>query len=57
MMRYCAQTPGSVGFVISQDGDVRAITLVKGRLVMWESIGIHNYFSRTIRRHSKTAKT
>ncbi len=38
MMRYCAKFPGSVGFVISQDGDVRVMTKVDGRLVIWESI-------------------
>jgi len=38
MMRYCASVPGSVGFVISQDGDVRVITKVAGRLVVWENI-------------------
>ncbi len=38
MMRYCAKFPGSVGFVISQDGDVRVMTKVDGRLVVWENI-------------------
>lgn len=38
MMRYCSQIPGSVGFVVSQDGDVRALTQVQGQLVMWENI-------------------
>lgn len=38
MMRYCSHIPGSVGFVISQDGDVRAMTLVRGQLVVWENI-------------------
>jgi len=38
MMRYCSQVLGSVGFVISQDGDVRAITQVQGQLIMWENI-------------------
>lgn len=38
MMRYCAKHSGSVGFVISQDGDVRVMTKVGGRLVMWENI-------------------
>jgi hypothetical protein len=38
MMRYCAHNPGSVGFVFSQDGDVRAMTEVRGRVVMWEPI-------------------
>jgi hypothetical protein len=38
MMRYCALVPEAVGFVVSQDGDVRAITTVEGRVVMWEDI-------------------
>lgn len=38
MMRYCSLVPGSVGFVVSQDGDVRALTQVRGQLVMWENI-------------------
>jgi len=38
MMRYCANVPGSLGFVVSQDGDVRIMTQVHGRLVMWENI-------------------
>jgi hypothetical protein len=38
MMRYCASFPGSVGFVVSQDGDVRVMTKVDGRLVVWENI-------------------
>src|SRR6266436_4922630 len=38
MMRYCAKYPGSVGFVISQDGDVRVMTKVDDRLVVWENI-------------------
>ncbi|MBZ4336660.1 putative sensor domain DACNV-containing protein [Corallococcus sp. AS-1-12] len=38
MMRYCYSTPGSIGFVISQDGDVRAIMRTQGKLVMWENI-------------------
>ena len=38
MMRYCNAVSGSLGFVISQDGAVRAITSVDDRLVMWDSI-------------------
>jgi hypothetical protein len=38
MMRYCAKVPGSVGFVVSQDGDVRVMTSVRNRLVVWENI-------------------
>ena len=42
MMRYCAQVPGSIGFVISQDGDVRVMTRVRDCLVMWENIRLQH---------------
>ena len=32
MMRYCAHTDTSIGFVVSQDGDVRAITKLLAKL-------------------------
>jgi hypothetical protein len=38
MLRYCGKHPGSVGFVISQDGEVRAMTKVGNRLVVWENL-------------------
>lgn len=41
MMRLCAVAPGAVGFVVSQDGDVRAITKVGNQVVMWEDIQLH----------------
>jgi hypothetical protein len=50
MLRYCATNPNSVGFVVSQDGDVRAITLVGNRVVLWDNVriqSIHN--ARTLR--------
>jgi hypothetical protein len=43
MMRYCFQNPGSVGFVVSQDGEVRVITKVGESLVMWENIKLKYY--------------
>ena len=46
MMRYCSQYPGSLGFVISQDGEVRVMTQVKNRLVMWENIRLQREFKR-----------
>ncbi len=36
MMRYCDAHPDDTGFVISQDGDVRAITRVDEDLCLWE---------------------
>lgn len=38
MMRYCSKHEGSIGFVISQDGDIRAITKVNDKLIIWENI-------------------
>lgn len=42
MIRYCHANPGSVGFIISQDGDVRAVSKVGQRTVIWEDIAIQN---------------
>ena len=38
MMRYCHAHPLSIGIVVSQDGDIRAITTVESKLVMWEHL-------------------
>lgn len=38
VMRYCSMVPGSVGVVISQDGDVRVFLSHQDRLIMWENI-------------------
>ncbi len=57
MMRYCYKTPGSVGFVISQDGDVRVMTRVHGRLVIWENIKLRlDDFVRRRRRRRKISE-
>jgi hypothetical protein len=42
MMRYCMAHPESVGFVVSQDGDIRAVKRVGRRLVMWENVEVHS---------------
>ena len=49
MMRYCSKVPNSLGFVISQDGDVRAMTQVRGKLVVWENLRLqlHDFIHRT----------
>lgn len=38
MMRYCWRFPGSVGFVVSQDGTVRALTRRDDQLLLWDTI-------------------
>jgi hypothetical protein len=43
MMRYCWKYPGSVGFVISQDGDVRAMINYEDKLIIWDNIRLQAY--------------
>jgi len=40
MMRYCYDKPGALGFVVSQDGDIRAMTRIADQLVLWENIDV-----------------
>ncbi len=40
MMRYCSQNEQALGFVISQDGDIRAIMQHQGKLTLWENINV-----------------
>jgi hypothetical protein len=40
MLRYCEANEGALGFVISQDGDIRATMRHRGRLVLWENINV-----------------
>ena len=44
MMRYCFQYPGALGFAISQDGDIQAMTRIGSRLVYWENIDVQLAF-------------
>jgi hypothetical protein len=38
MMRYCFANPNSIGFVVSQDGEVRALTRVKDTMLFWPNV-------------------
>ena len=44
MMRYCNQNAGALGFIVSQDGDIRATMKVGGRLILWENINLQLAF-------------
>ena len=58
MMRYCSRIPNSIGIVISQDGDVRVMTLVNERLVMWENLKLqHHYYFRRKKRRTGSASS
>ncbi len=50
MMRYCMAHPQSVGFVVSQDGEIRAITRVGKRLIMWENLQVYSLHEEVPRR-------
>ena len=54
MMRFCSKVPRSVGFVVSQDGDVRAMTQLGDELVVWENIRLRldNFERRKLRKRS-----
>jgi hypothetical protein len=40
IMRYCKANPESLGFVVSQDGGIRAIACENSKVVMWEDIRV-----------------
>jgi len=51
MISYCWSHPGSLGLVISQDGDIRAFSKIEDKLIMWENIKTQQYLkSRKLRR-------
>ena len=51
MFSYCWKQEGSLGFVVSQDGDIRAITKIGDKLVMWENIKVQQLLrSRKLKR-------
>lgn len=43
MFAYCNINPNTLGFVISQDGEIRAIKKVGDELIMWEHIKVHQF--------------
>jgi hypothetical protein len=43
MMTYCSMNPGSIGIVISQDGELRVISQFEEKLVMWENVKTQKY--------------
>jgi hypothetical protein len=57
MMRYCANADNSIGFVVSQDGDVRAITKLDDKVVIWENIRLQfDDFVTSLRNKNLTSK-
>jgi hypothetical protein len=42
MARFCAKNPKSIGFVVSQDGDIRALMQVGNETVLFENVQVHS---------------
>jgi hypothetical protein len=42
MVRYCAYNPQAVGFVVSQDGALKAVTRIDASTVVWDKVRIHS---------------
>jgi len=38
MISYCNEHPGTIGFVVSQDGDIRVIMKIDEKVVVWDNI-------------------
>ncbi|ACU03014.1 putative sensor domain DACNV-containing protein [Pedobacter heparinus] len=43
MFAYCYKHADSLGFVVSQDGEIRAIKCVDGKVMMWENIKVYQF--------------
>jgi hypothetical protein len=43
MMRHCYRDPDALGFVVSQDGEVRAMRRVGEHLVVWENLKLRPF--------------
>jgi hypothetical protein len=42
ILRYCFAYPASLGFVVSQDGDIRALMRVRSEVVMWDNLKVQS---------------
>jgi hypothetical protein len=47
MFSFCWKNPESLGFVVSQDGDIRVIARVVDKLIMWENIKVQQLLKST----------
>ncbi|MGP8260529.1 MAG: putative sensor domain DACNV-containing protein [Acidobacteriaceae bacterium] len=44
MIAFCSKHPGSLGLVVSQDGDIRAMTSLSGNCVMFENVRVYAHY-------------
>jgi hypothetical protein len=52
MFRFCFANSRAIGFVVSQDGDVRCVKNVGGRVVCWENVHVWSEVRLPMRRRS-----
>lgn len=45
VMRYCWSNPGSIGFVLSHDGELRIVARLNDKLIIWERVDIRQFWS------------
>ena len=43
MMTFCAENPGSIGWVLSQDGELRVMSMHANKLIVWENVKTQKY--------------
>jgi hypothetical protein len=48
LIRYCSKNPGSLGFCVSRDGDVQAVTQLEGKVILWEHVDLQPGFVRGV---------
>ncbi|RZM25368.1 MAG: hypothetical protein EOO88_19555 [Pedobacter sp.] len=56
MIAYCWNHPGSLGLVISQDGDIRAFYKTDEKLIMWENIKTQQYLTNKSQKERATIR-
>jgi hypothetical protein len=53
MMRFCHKYPEGIGFVVSQDGDIRAMMKTNGSILLWENVRVLELLNARSRPRSK----
>lgn len=57
MSRYCSKYPSSLGFVVSQDGDIRAIMKVGEQTVLFENMKVHSLWGDDVQKMIDASKS
>jgi hypothetical protein len=55
MINFCSAHRGTLGFVVSQDGEIRAVTKQGSKCLMFQNVKVHDVKTRTYEKTSKRA--